>query len=235
MFFKHDLLPRFEIEAITHPNGYRVYKTPDGNFPSVTTVLGWASDKSWLKEWHARVGKEEADRITRQAAARGTAIHNMVEQYILGDEAWKRAMPFDLTTFYPIRDALNENLTLVRGLEFPLWSKRLQTAGRVDLIGEWENIPSIIDFKTAKSFPKKETLDKYLLQTSCYTLMVGERFGINIPRVVLIIARDDANRPSIIVREVEDYRARVETLFSEKNRSTLMQMGEACETLGEGA
>lgn len=31
----------------------RFYETPDGNFPSVTTVLKAASDNTFLAEWRA--------------------------------------------------------------------------------------------------------------------------------------------------------------------------------------
>ena len=54
----------------------RFYETPEGNkYPSITTILSAASDSSWRDEWIARVGKEEADRVSMQATRRGTAVH----------------------------------------------------------------------------------------------------------------------------------------------------------------
>lgn len=232
MIFQQNLFPRFEIESVTTKHG-RVYQTPDGEFPSVTTVLGWASDNSWKQRWYDRVGKDEAERITARAGVRGTIVHTMLEQYIVGDPQWKMAMPFHLQTFNRIRKVLDEHLTLVNGLEYPLWSKRLQTAGRVDLIGEWDDIPSIIDFKTAKNEPKKDTIDKYLYQATCYALMIEERLGINIPRIVVVIARDDLIVPTVLVGTVEDHRLAVETIFSDKNRPVLMG-GAAREANGGG-
>ena len=67
-----------DIETTTI-DGKRHYLTPDGVFPSVTTVLSNKLDKSGLEKWRARVGEEEAAKISTQAANRGTAIHDMAE------------------------------------------------------------------------------------------------------------------------------------------------------------
>ena len=66
-----------ELECETLPTG-RTYTTPEGKkYPSVTTVLGASEDsKDGLNAWRQRIGEEEADKITRQAGARGTAVHN---------------------------------------------------------------------------------------------------------------------------------------------------------------
>ena len=53
----------------------RKYFTPEGNaYPSITTVLGILS-KQGIIDWRKRVGEEEANKISRQAATRGTAVH----------------------------------------------------------------------------------------------------------------------------------------------------------------
>jgi len=55
---------------------------PDGSkMPSVTTVLGWQKKDS-LKQWRKRVGEEEANRISKYAANRGTKVHAVCENYL---------------------------------------------------------------------------------------------------------------------------------------------------------
>lgn len=57
----------------------RRYYTPTGeHYPSITTVLGELSKDSIMK-WRARVGEEEANKISTRAANRGTAVHNILE------------------------------------------------------------------------------------------------------------------------------------------------------------
>ena len=70
-----------EIKA-TNNNGIRLYETPDGNkYPSITTVLS-VRNKKGLFEWRKRVGEDVANHIARTAAARGTKVHHMCEDYL---------------------------------------------------------------------------------------------------------------------------------------------------------
>lgn len=70
---------------------YRVYATPGGRYPSVSTVLGATSDSQWLQEWKDKVGTEVASAISKAATDRGTLIHENVENFILG-----RKLTFDM-------------------------------------------------------------------------------------------------------------------------------------------
>ena len=67
-------------------NKTRLYKTPDGDFPSVTTILDKTKDKTFLFEWRKRVGDEEANRISKEAAGLGTVFHKHLENYIDNEE-----------------------------------------------------------------------------------------------------------------------------------------------------
>ncbi|RYZ83336.1 MAG: hypothetical protein EOP04_20165, partial [Proteobacteria bacterium] len=72
--FEHRTVELEDIEAETTAKG-RVYRTPAGlYYPSVTTVLSLNSKDS-IKRWRKRVGEEEANRISTEAAGRGTRIH----------------------------------------------------------------------------------------------------------------------------------------------------------------
>ena len=48
--FKHNIvnLPKEDISRI-EKDGYRVYSTPEGIFPSVTSVVGWEKNKYFAK------------------------------------------------------------------------------------------------------------------------------------------------------------------------------------------
>ena len=72
--YKSDGDTRLEI------NGSRHYKTPYGALPSVTTILSaTGGNKAALERWAAKnPGGREA------AAARGTRVHSLMEEYLLG-------------------------------------------------------------------------------------------------------------------------------------------------------
>jgi hypothetical protein len=61
-------------------NGSRHYRTPYGNLPSVTTILSaTGGNKAALERWAKKnPGGREA------AAARGTRVHSLMEEYLLG-------------------------------------------------------------------------------------------------------------------------------------------------------
>ena len=63
-------------------NGSRHYKTPYGSLPSVTTILSATSgSKAALERWAKKnPGGREA------AARRGTKVHSLMEEYLLGIE-----------------------------------------------------------------------------------------------------------------------------------------------------
>jgi len=210
--FKLELFDKPNIET-TSIDGKRHYLTPDGSFPSVTTVLGSKMDKSGLDAWRKKVGDAEADKISHQAAVRGTAIHDMAEKYILGEDYRKGQMPINVMTFGALRDKLDKHITKIYGIEYPLWSATLNTAGRTDLIADFDGIPSIVDFKTSKRLKEEGYIESYFLQATCYALMANERLDMDIQQIAIMIAVD--HEPAqIFVKKVSDYRAKVIALFT---------------------
>lgn len=194
-----------ELSADTTENG-RFYTTPEGNkYPSVTTVLSKGTDNSYLEKWKARVGEEEAARVSRQATARGEAVHSLAEQYLLNNPQYSRGhMPANIASFNYIKPFLDKHIGTISGLELPLYSDFLRVAGRVDCIAEWDGILSIIDFKTSKRKKSKEDVFGYMCQESCYSYMFYERTGIPVPQIVTVMTVDDSE-PLIFVERAKNY------------------------------
>jgi genome maintenance exonuclease 1 len=181
-----------ELSSETTENG-RFYITPEGKkYPSVTTILGAGSDQSWKDEWIARVGKEEAERISKKATARGTAVHELVEQYLRNNPQYKKGhMPSNVANFQYIRPFLDKHIGKIAGLEVPLYSDRLRVAGRVDCIAEWDGVWSIVDFKTSKKEKSREDIHSYFMQESAYSMMMFERTGLVCKQLVTVMTVDD--------------------------------------------
>lgn len=191
--FTHVNLPveLSELECETLPTG-RTYITPDGNkYPSITTVLGLRS-KAGILAWRKRVGEETANKISTQAATRGTAVHQLAEDYVNNKEDWsKGAMPSNLFTFNAIKKLLDTHLDNVWAQEVPLYSDRFQIAGRVDCIAEWDGELTIIDYKTARKPKKAEYISNYFIQAAFYAAAFYELTGVAIKRFAIVIAVDD--------------------------------------------
>jgi hypothetical protein len=68
-------------------HGPRTYAVGEKKVPSVTTILSATQSeekKKTLDAWRERVGYQEAQHITSQAANRGTEMHFVLENYING-------------------------------------------------------------------------------------------------------------------------------------------------------
>jgi hypothetical protein len=193
-----DHFPREEI------NGIRHYVTPNGSYPSVTTVLGAMLDKSALIEWRARVGDEEANRVSRLAATRGTNIHNMCESYVRGEDV-DVSMPFNTMMFNQIKKVLDEHVDGIVGCELTLVSDELKIAGSCDLIALYDGKLSIIDYKTSTKNKMKDWIESYFLQTVLYSYMLWEMTGMMAKQCVIIIAVEEEAFPQVFIVKPREY------------------------------
>ena len=185
--------------------GGRKYFTPDGNaYPSITTVLSLLSRDSIMK-WRKRVGEEEANKISRRAATRGTAVHKLAEDYIDNVEGWsKGAMPANIASFNDLKTILDKRLDNVWFQEEFLYSDRLKCAGQVDCIAEFDGQLSIVDFKTSRKPKKEEWITSYFIQASFYAAAFYERTGIPIKQGVILITVD-GSEPQVFKVNTYDY------------------------------
>ena len=204
--FEHVTLDLPELPAEIVEGIGRLYTTPEGNrYPSVTTVIGKASDMSWLDDWKARVGEEEVRKVSTQAARRGTAVHELAENYLNNDPKYTKGhMPANIATFGQIRPLLEKHVGKIYGLEVPLYSDKLRVAGRVDCLAEWGKQLSIIDFKTSKREKKREDISGYFTQASAYSYMTFERTGL-LPKQIVIMMMVDGGHPLVFIEKSKDW------------------------------
>ena len=193
-----DFFDRKEIDGVRH------YITPNGDYPSVTTVLGAMLDKSALAEWRERVGDEQADFTSRLAASRGTNIHNMCENYVRGLDV-DVSMPFNAVLFNQVKKVLDEHVDDIIGCELTLVSDHLKVAGSCDLIALYDGKLSIIDYKTSAKNKMKDWIESYFLQTALYSYMLWEMTGMLAQQLVIIIAVDEEPMPQVFIVKPREY------------------------------
>lgn len=183
-FIKHDFPTLKRIDS----NAGRVYQTTTGKaYPSVTSVVGLHSAHS-IAEWRRRVGNEEANKISGRASRRGTSIHALCENYLLGQEV--KPSPFDNEMFDNIRPHLDK-IDNIHCLETQLFSHHLEVAGTVDCIAEYDGKLSIIDFKSSSKLKNRDWIHGYFMQTSAYAVMFEEMTKIPVGRLLIIVGVDN--------------------------------------------
>jgi genome maintenance exonuclease 1 len=203
--FINDLI---ELPQLVRIDGeQRFYQTPDGNkYPSVTTVLSEMSDKTAILKWRKRVGEEEANRVSGRATRRGTAVHTLLEKFVLNEEIdFSDTMPLNKTMYNQIAKYLQQNVDNVRSSEGQLFSHKLKIAGSVDLIASYKGEPAIIDFKTSTKPKRKEWIENYFLQATMYSYMLYEMTGLYHPKLVIMIALEEDSGPQIFEEHASNW------------------------------
>ena len=191
--------------------GKRHYQTPNGSYPSITSVLS-IRDKEGIHEWRKRVGDEEANRITKRAVTRGTHFHSLLEQYFLNeindlDTFCATALAKNPAVWYLFLEAvqiLEKAVNNIYCIEDYMYSDEYKVAGTVDMIAEYNGVVSVIDFKTSNSDKKEEWIENYFIQCTAYAKMFIERTGIPCDQLVIFIM-PDSGVPQIFTKPVDDY------------------------------
>jgi len=162
------------------------------SYPSITTVLG-AQSKQGILEWKKRVGEDVANHISNQAATRGTAVHNMVEDHLNNinvDEVEKYKKQFLPRMMFNVLKPELIKINNIRLQEAAMYSSDYTVAGRVDCIGEYDGVLSVIDFKTSTKEKSEDWIENYFVQGSAYSQMYKEHFGEEVPQIVILITTE---------------------------------------------
>ena len=187
--------------------GKRYYVTPQGNkYPSVTSVTGMMNAK-WIKQWRKNVGEAKANKISRQAAGRGTRYHNLQEDFLNNidiSEKLKDATPLDLMMFNQTK-SLTEQIGDIYMLEGALYSDDLCMAGRVDCIAEWGGKVSVIDFKTSTKSKSPSKIKNYFMQETAYAKMFEERYQVPVERIVTIVSVEETGQAQLFVESPDNW------------------------------
>ena len=202
-------LPLLERETI---DGVRYYDVPDvegyTKLVSITSVTSWIN-REIFRAWRARVGNEEADKVTKAATSRGTDMHTLTEHY-LKNEDLPTVQPLSEILFKQSKPQLNL-IDNIHALEKSMYSLQLGIAGTVDCIAEYDGELAIIDFKTSKKPKPRKWIDHYFVQCAAYACMLFELKDIAVKKFVIIMSCENGE-----VKVYEEYdKAKYIKLLSE--------------------
>lgn len=209
----------FVIPSIKQINadGKRTYQTPSGNcYPSLTGVTGLLG-KEAIKAWRQAVGNEEANRVSRVASSRGTAMHTLAEHYILDDtegfaHASRKAMPDAMAMFKSLKTVIDKGMEEILAVEARLWSDELEVAGTVDCIGKYMAKYAVMDWKTSRKLKSKDQITNYFCQGAGYAKMWEERTGMKIDHILIFIATEETGKTHVYHGYVDNYISQLKDL-----------------------
>ena len=193
-----------DLKSETFPDGKRFYTLPDGSIlPSITTILS-AQSKEGIAAWRKRVGEAEANRVSAKASGRGTRVHNLCEDFIQ-NKPLRESMPDAIEMFKTIKPVLETRVNNIHYVEQSFYSKKIGSAGRSDLIAEFDGELSVMDYKTSAKIKYRENILSYFWQSTFYALAYEELVGTPINQIVIIMAVEDEKKPLIFIEKVEDH------------------------------
>ena len=173
-------------------HGSRIYDILGARLPSVTTILGLTKNQQFLKDWKAKVGEAEAERIKNYSSQRGTSMHKFLESYIqgvgyddltgIGQEAKPMAEKIIEIGLTPVEEYYGSEVTL----HYPgLY------AGSTDLVCLHNGLETIVDFKQSNRPKREEWIDDYFLQIAAYAMAHDYVYGSKIRQGVIMVCTPD--------------------------------------------
>jgi genome maintenance exonuclease 1 len=182
----------------------RHYSVDDEKLPSVTTILAATQSdekRASLAKWKAKVGDVEAERIKVTAGKQGTALHQYLEHYIMGQELLDltiegvKAKYLGDIAIQSTKDKIKE----VWGLEAVLHHPIKKYAGATDMVGIYQGNDSIMDWKFSNKPKRFEYIEDYRLQICAYADAHNAVYGTKIEQGVnLIVTKDGLFQEFII-------------------------------------
>ena len=188
-------------------NKYHRYTTPSGDiYSSVTTMLKKTQDEESQKgliKWRENVGEEVAYYIMKNSALIGTQTHTLNEDYL---NSMQLKNNFHLLAYAHHQNFIQylNKIDNIHGTELQLFSDTMKLAGTADCIAEYDGKLSIIDYKTKKSYQRKEWMMDYFIQATTYTRMYHEMTGKKIDQIVILVSSEENTKQEFIVKR-EDY------------------------------
>ena len=219
--------PKTQREKI---EGKRHYVFDQEKLPSVTTILDATQSeekRESLRAWREKMGEENAARIVDESAARGTAMHKILEKYVLGEgyldetSVGKQAHNMALQI---IQSGLS-NVTEYYGTECTLYYPGLY-AGQTDLVGIHKGQDAIIDFKQSNKPKRPEWIGDYKLQLAAYAMAHNILFNTQITKgVVMMCTKDNYYQEFIIEGEefkqsMHNFLRRVDEYYKGRSEKT---------------
>ena len=212
------LIDKIKYTALLREDGGengRVYVCPYGNkLPSVTTILDSTKSeesKQALAAWRRRVGNKAAAEITKEAAFRGTMMHTFLERWVKGEPFKSGTNMYHVHSFNManviVQTYLLPFLDEAWGVEVNLYYPELY-AGTTDLVGVYQGVPSIVDFKQTNKPKTDARVEDYKLQLAAYLLAHNKIHGTDINQGVIVMCSKDLEPQNWIIRgeEMEHYK-----------------------------
>ena len=198
--------------------------------PSVTTILSATQSeekRESLQRWREREGVENAARIVEQSGARGTAMHKILEKWVLG-EGYMDMTTVGQEAHNMAKQVIEQGLCNVSeyyGTECTLYYPGLY-AGQTDLVGVHKGQDAIMDFKQTNKPKKREWIEDYCLQLAAYAMAHNFIYKTSISKGIVMMCSKDNFYQEFVIEGLEfqkhkhNFLRRVDEYYKTRSKTT---------------
>lgn len=180
--------------AFQSGSGHR-YLVGEQQVPSVTTILASTRPVETIEAlvaWSERVGVETAERIRTQSADRGTLLHQLAEQFLLG-ELVDQALIAEVRPWWLSIEPVLQRICEIKLMEMPVYHSLLGYAGTPDLVanfslGTANPRLTLVDWKSADQEKRADWLGDYPIQLAAYCGALRQTHGLRIEQGLIVLA-----------------------------------------------
>lgn len=174
---------------------------PLDKYPGVSKVLNSTNDMSFLAEWKARVGEDEANRIVAESVEIGKSFDMLMFEYFKGSDV---ASMTDAIAYNLYQQSIKQ-LRHIKpiALQLKVFSDRLRMQGYVDMLCYYKGELTLLDFKNSAKYKHDDHLDSYYKQCTFYCMMLYDMYGIVVKQIVLFIGMRKHIYPDIRISKTK--------------------------------
>ena len=209
-----------DIPKLVGQNGSSYYSVNGVRVPRITHVLS-SYNAGGLQQWRKRVGNDVADLKCKIGIKRGNEVHQIIQSYLGNDCICKYSDKLLAIGMFEAAKPVLGRISMIRGTELPLYSKRFGIAGTADCIAEFDGVLSIIDYKTGEIPKKIEWCERYFLQETFYSLTWEEMTESPIEQLVTIVI-SETGEVQVIKEQRDDWVQILEELVNKFHQQKQM-------------
>jgi PD-(D/E)XK nuclease superfamily len=174
------------------------YVIGEQQVPSVTTILAATRPVETVEAlvaWSERIGVKTAERIRTQSADRGTLLHQLAEQFLLG-KTMDQALINEVRPWWLSIEPVLQRISEIQLMEMPVYHPLLGYAGTPDLVanfslGTTNQRLTLVDWKSADKEKRADWLVDYPIQLAAYCGALRQTHSLRIEQALIVLAHPE--------------------------------------------
>lgn len=181
------------------------------DYARVTEIISVTEDPEkrqkllkWIKKMEKIHGVEGAEIHRQNILDNGTNLHQSIEDYLSDKKESFEHSALRLVT--PLLKVIKSQKDQQLIIEKRLHCHKYKFKGKPDLICEFEDLPTIIDWTTSLQIKQKKWVDHKFIQAGAYAIATELELGIKVKQLAVVVICESANRCQVFTDTPKQWR-----------------------------